>query len=307
MCPETRVLYIAGAGRSGSTLIANILGQVKGSFSAGEVYQIWNESLVMNGLCSCGQQVPMCETWKPVLQKTIPGLDNTIINRLRVTRDKITPTSRAPQVIWPSLWGNLDTDVHDFLNKTSLLYTSIQQVTGCNMIIDSSKSPTFGGLLSSIPTIEVFFLHLVRDARAVAFSWHRRKATPTVNGLAYMPQFAATHAARMWGTQNILTETILKRTPHYLLMRYEDFVARPRLSIERILAFANQPIGDTSFISDSYADVQEQHSIAGNPIRFNGGRVAIRADNEWKSNMKPLEKSLVTMLTWPLLLRYGYL
>jgi len=35
--PTARVLYIAGWGRSGSTILDNVLGQVDGFFSAGEL------------------------------------------------------------------------------------------------------------------------------------------------------------------------------------------------------------------------------------------------------------------------------
>ena len=42
----TTVLYVAGAGRSGSTLLDNLLGQIPGFFSAGELRYVWERGLI---------------------------------------------------------------------------------------------------------------------------------------------------------------------------------------------------------------------------------------------------------------------
>src|SRR5918995_1530890 len=49
-----KVLYVAGLGRSGSTILANTLGQVEGFFSGGELNFIWKHALIENRLCGCG-------------------------------------------------------------------------------------------------------------------------------------------------------------------------------------------------------------------------------------------------------------
>ena len=48
---STVVLYIAGTGRSGSTVLANILGEVDGVFAAGEVRYLWQRGLKEGRLC----------------------------------------------------------------------------------------------------------------------------------------------------------------------------------------------------------------------------------------------------------------
>ena len=62
-----QVLYIAGTGRSGSTLLAGILGQVDGIFNAGEVRYIWDRGLLANRLCGCGRQFRDCPVWDEIL------------------------------------------------------------------------------------------------------------------------------------------------------------------------------------------------------------------------------------------------
>ena len=49
------------------------------------------------------------------------------------------------------------------------------------------------------------------------------------------------------------------------------------------------------------------HTVSGNPIRFQNGAMRIQLDEEWKSNIGWLDRQVVNLLTWPFLLRYGYL
>ena len=42
----TKILYVAGWGRSGTTLLDNVLGQVEGFVSTGELHNIWQRGLV---------------------------------------------------------------------------------------------------------------------------------------------------------------------------------------------------------------------------------------------------------------------
>src|SRR2546423_11254588 len=61
-CIGPKILYIAGWGRSGTTLFDNILGQLDGFFSGGELRYVWE-----GRLCGCGVLVSECEIWSEVL------------------------------------------------------------------------------------------------------------------------------------------------------------------------------------------------------------------------------------------------
>src|SRR5580692_3233646 len=67
---STVVLYIAGTGRSGSTLLASLLGEVDGVFSAGEVRYLWQRGLAESRLCGCGVPVRECLIWSRVLAES---------------------------------------------------------------------------------------------------------------------------------------------------------------------------------------------------------------------------------------------
>ncbi|MDQ3927328.1 MAG: hypothetical protein M3272_10185, partial [Actinomycetota bacterium] len=66
---KIKVLYIAGFGRSGSTLLGNVLGQVDDFVSVGEIRNIWLHGLIQNKVCGCGAPFKECEMWQPVLNE----------------------------------------------------------------------------------------------------------------------------------------------------------------------------------------------------------------------------------------------
>jgi hypothetical protein len=58
---------------------------------------------------------------------------------------------------------------------------------------------------------------------------------------------------------------------------------------------------------DRVLDLRAIHSVSGNPDRLATGPVELRPDAEWETAMRPADRRLMTALSWPLLLRYGYL
>jgi hypothetical protein len=48
------------------------------------------------------------------------------------------------------------------------------------------------------------------------------------------------------------------------------------------------------------------HTLGGNRVRFERGRIRLRLDDAWRTEMQPSHKLLVTALTLPLLIAYGY-
>ena len=72
---KIKILYIAGAGRSGSTLIDILLGKIDGFTSFGELRWIWQRSFRENQLT--GDDLPFKESpfWNEVVQQAFGGFD----------------------------------------------------------------------------------------------------------------------------------------------------------------------------------------------------------------------------------------
>jgi len=68
--PRVKVLSIVGEGRSGSTVLAAILGELPGVFDAGELHWVWGRSLIEQRRCGCGRPPAECPVWSPVVHKT---------------------------------------------------------------------------------------------------------------------------------------------------------------------------------------------------------------------------------------------
>ena len=91
---KTKVLYIAGSGRSGSTILDNILGQIEGFFPVGEFVYVWNR-LANDGICSCGSRFRACELWGPVLERVLGNAEDVDARAML----RIQKTSTRPRHI----------------------------------------------------------------------------------------------------------------------------------------------------------------------------------------------------------------
>ena len=69
------VLYIAGPGRSGSTLLDTMLGQIDGFVSVGELRNLWARGLGDGWPCGCGAAVRDCPFWSSVLTEAFGSVD----------------------------------------------------------------------------------------------------------------------------------------------------------------------------------------------------------------------------------------
>src|SRR6266571_3275615 len=67
------VLFIAGASRSGSTMLDLLLGELDGYVAAGELRNLWGHGLLDGWRCGCGEPVKSCPFWRSVLERA--GLD----------------------------------------------------------------------------------------------------------------------------------------------------------------------------------------------------------------------------------------
>ena len=70
-------------------------------------------------------------------------------------------------------------------------------------------------------------------------------------------------------------------------------------------AFGN--VEELPFLDDRRVELGPNHNLAGNPNRFRSGAVEIRLDDAWRRDLPVRERALAVALTWPILLRHGYL
>ncbi len=303
MTDDVKVLFIAGNGRSGSTILHNILGQIDGFAAVGELRYIWQRGVLKNWLCGCQRPFHDCDEWSEILDHAFGGLSDERAQALfEATESYRSP--HLPLVSVPLLRRRYQARLDELVPALAQLYSSIREVTGCRVVVDSSKNPSFGHVVRQVPGVDVHFLHLVRDSPAVAFSWGQEKEfEPGV----MMPRKSPAKAAMQWNSRNALTELFLTRGSDAMRLRYEDFLVDPRASVSDIVAWIGEPGIELPFSSSHEAVLERtNHSVFGNEVRFTQGSVMIRPDERWREQMGAADVRKVAALTWPLRRRYGY-
>lgn len=301
-----KLIYIAGLGRSGSTLLDRILGQSHRIINVGELENILHFGFHENEICTCGEHFQSCLFWKEVInrieQKQVLQNLKTLAELKKLLRMRHIPFFLTTKVMGSQRHHALT----EFLDTWLFLLRTIADVSGKEVIVDSSKTPTLIFLLRRCIDIDLRVIHLVRDSRAVAYSYSRKKNTPTGAGaLREIKRKSVIDSSLGWVSWNLAVEMCRLIGENIIRIRYEDLISSTKQVLEDISSFIEEPV---PVIEGAAASVffGETHSIAGNPIRFLSGDVQLKMDTEWENKMNLYKRALVTTITWPLLMKYGY-
>jgi len=301
---RVKVVLIAGYGRSGSTLLDLLLGQIDGFFSAGQV-QGWARNFHQNWLCGCGKPLRTCEVWRAVAEEALGDIEKS--ERVAALQRSVASPRHLPRILCPVKTQSYRERLEQYSALLLELYRAIRKVSASRVIVDSSKVPAHALILNRMPEIDLRVIHLVRDSRAVAFSASRKKPNPGVHwDKAYTRTYTPVRAALGWSYTNFCTHMLRYVTPHYTFVRYEELAADPSATLSRLLATLGEPASALA-LEGRRIEFKRNHTCSGNVMRFQRGPIEIVPDTEWVGKMKKGNRLLATALSWPLLLRYAYL
>ena len=300
----TKILFISGQGRSGSTLLSRFLGSLPNLIEIGEVSYIWERGLIENHLCGCGSPFTECPFWQEVFNVAFGGFAHVDATWMSSVNKQIRRSRNT--IKFSTTKDTYGGEYNAFRANMRKLYLAIRHVSGCQIIVDSSKRPTYLFTLRDLDQIQFYALHLVRDSRAVAYSWQRKRRRPEVMGAeTHMIQMQPTKVSRMWLMWNVISElSRLFTDVPYIRIYYEKFMKEPVETVVDILSWMGESTIGVDL--DSLVDnTLERHTVSGNPMRFQK-EIKIKADMEWEAKMNISDRRLVTLMTYPMLLRYGY-
>lgn len=303
-----KVLFIGGVGRSGSTLIERLLNELPSVVAVGETIHLWERGVRDQERCGCGEPFDRCPHWSDVGLQAFDGWGNVDLDEVIGLRWSVDRARRLPAIEHAARTGSTSPDQRRYLSYLRrVLHGSSVVADRPAVLLDSSKHVSTAALLALDPTIDLRLVHLVRDPRGVAYSWTKQVRRPEADD-ELMPTYPPHRTALRWVTDNLGFEAIGRRVPSVRL-RYEDFLADPDRSLRTIgrlvdLAPTEQQLG---FLDGRIARLTTpMHSVAGNPLRFGGDVVELRLDDAWRGRLARLDRALITGITGPLLVRYGY-
>lgn len=296
-----RVLMIGGAGRSGSTLLERCLAQVPGVTGVGESVHLWERGLLEDQLCGCGRPFSECPTWGRIGDQAYDGWSSLDAEEAFSDRRRVVRNRHLPALVLGGLRPQWRLHRARLLRRLNRLYRAIGSVEGSRLIVDSSKHPAYAYLLRSA-AVQLRCILVVRDPRGVAHSWSKQVRRPEISGGdRLMPQYSPTKVAIDWVTYRLLLQGLrLLRVP-VMVVHYEDFVSATRRVVADVLRFSGiEPTTeDLAHLSEDGVHLGQHHTVAGNPMRFRTGEIAIRHDEAWRTELARGPRRWVSLLTSP--------
>lgn len=305
-----KVLFIVGAGRSGSTILGNILGEFEGFVHVGELLDSWS-LLAKDRLCGCGENLGRCPFWSGLMAEVFDHADYEGVTpeQVRRWREQCVRYRHVPRLLRGSRASAADSDAQlRYRRLLDDLYRVIARRTGARVIVDTSKSGPDAVLLGTLQGIRPYFVHLVRDPRAVSYSWLRLRRIRGDAAPPVLKRWTPARVGRNWLLVQGLIEAIrLRDRSHaWLTLRYEDFASAPKKSLDWILETIEEPRAEGPFLDDYTVMLGANHTAGGNRSRFAQGAVRIRRDDEWMTEQRRQHRFVLTLLTGLLLPRYRY-
>jgi hypothetical protein len=288
--PTPKVLYVFGAGHSGSTLLDVLLNRHPDIAGTGELHRLCLSP--ESRLCGCGELLTQCTWWQPVIARyaQMHAKDGEARQRLwadapvSLPRDgyatdlpfrflEVAAVTGSAKLAELAFKYNATAAQYRRVIANSLdLCRAIADVHRVSVIVDSTKDPLRGKLLYMAAPLQVYCLYLVRDGRAVAASQMRRE------------QVSMKTAAKAWVGVNRKVMHALRSVTKYqkMTLRYEDLCSDPVKSVNQIYRWLDLREVATADLAQSAHE--PAHEIPGNPMLFNGVR-QIRMDDRWRNEL----------------------
>ena len=213
-----KVLYVMGAGRSGSTILGVALGNCDGVFFAGEL----DKWLARRGVPR-RKDAARARFWEAVLAR-MDGAEDLFGHDAQRCLERSSALFRIRD--WPTRrWLR-----ERYRPVSRDLYEAIADVAGTRSIVDTSHYPLRARELQGVDGIELHLVLLVRDPRSVVASFARRDVDERGFG-------TLTTNAYLWLTYLLSLVVFLRhRRDRRLFVRYEQLVEDPHAVLEQILA-----------------------------------------------------------------------
>lgn len=217
---KKQVLYIMGAGRSGTTLLDIVLGNQKELFSCGEI----NRFPIRKGIPPLLENKSRIEFWRKIKEELVNNFKIQDFNYLI----KLLDNFEYHFGYIKSLFYKSKTEYADYTKYLSDFFQIVFDNIDQDIIIDSSKYPGRLFQLSKL-SYNLKIIYLIREPSAVLKSFEKEKIE--------QPSKHWTFAIIYYFLVNLLCQMtlfFLNKDIKIIKIKYEEFIDKPTLTIRNI-------------------------------------------------------------------------
>lgn len=295
------VVFIAGTGRSGSTLLERAVGAMQGYVNVGELIDLFRRVAADDERCGCGERFSACSFWSEVGERAFGGWEQSLIDEFTALQHAVGRQRRMPALLRQLRSGRLSQPVLRYGELYARLYRAILDVSGAHVVVDASKWPAQALALSAAP-VDLRVVHLVRDPRGVAYSMGKRHVDrPHAAVGSEMESRGVVEAAARWTLCEVETSLLSTVGTPLTRMDYKDLVSSPRRALSEALTSLELPLRwqDLTHVLDDGLVLPTSHGLSGNPGRFAHGTVLLTPDEAWSHGLSRTQQRLVQAIASP--------
>jgi hypothetical protein len=221
-----KVIYVMGAGRSGSTTLGITLGNCADVFYAGEL----DNWLVRSGAPQV-EDAPRTRFWSSVRDRLEDPAGAAELFGYEAQR----AIERSLSLFRVHLWPTRHRLRRRYRAIAEDLYRAVTQAAGVTHVADTSHYPLRAFELQHVGGIDLYLIYLVRDPQGVVASFNRHDVGEYTKSTLHTNVY-------LWVT-HLLSLLVFLRHPRErrLLVRHEDFVTDPEAVVRQILACCEAP------------------------------------------------------------------
>jgi hypothetical protein len=311
----TDIIYIAGYGRSGSTLLEKLLQCQPAIRATGELANYFTLYNSAASQCSCGEPIQNCVFWSRVAEnlksKGCPTSNYSVYDKIQ----------KKCEAHW-SHRGVLPPKKSHYQAYAELMksfFDALDQAMGTGecILVDSSKTAYARvrrpAAISALEKYSVRVIHLVRDCRGVAWSIKKGLNRRLEAGMSKEARLPITRAMIGWAHANITAGKLKDHLgqENYYLLRYEDLADSPVDAVKNLESFLGINLEESVTVAHKARQaegvkLQPMHQLAGNRMRFNS-KLTIAPDYQWQQKLDRLTANMIKYMLWPLMKKYGYI
>lgn len=252
------VFYIMGTARSCSTVLEILLAAGQGAFGAGELTALPKDGFISDKECSCNQPVSRCDVWGKVL------------GRLALGKEEIKQwVSLQQKIDWhvgffrQLLFCIIKQDLLKYKQYNLELFIAIKKTTNCDVIIDSSKYAGRALALDQVIGRRMSVICLTRSPEGLMNSFQK-------------PNKDEQHPKTPLNTLIYYVITLIslriacgRLGKHVYQLRYEDLIADPIGSLEKIESWGHLDLSTAKKQIKKRRPLDVGHIVTGNRLRRN--------------------------------------